>query len=187
VDALEEQPAADVAVAEGPVGDEARSRRRGGRRRRPVDRVQAVLALVIGLSLVGVVFGFSIATSGDTAPPRDPVVAGLTPPAGSLVLRQATVGATLAFGYRGYLVIDGQEIPTYDVTADQSAQPGATVNQTLDARFDRNQGTLLFTPTQGATIEKFAPGPHKITVVYWRDNLETRDQARSYSWDFNVS
>jgi hypothetical protein len=186
----------DETTAADPTGDAGRRGRRGrgGRRRAdrgprpPVDRVQAVLALVIGLSLVGVLFGFSIATTGaDREEARDPVVERLFPSSGDLVLRQSTVGADLAFGYRGYLIIDGQEIPTYDVTSDDAAAPGASVNQTYDARFDRNQGTVLFTPTVGATVEKFAPGPHRITIVYWREGIETRDQARSYSWEFKVS
>jgi hypothetical protein len=166
----------------------ATAEHRARRVRPPRDRVQVLLSVLIAFGILGVAVGFSLASRGDgDAEPRDPVLERLYPAPGDLVLRQSTVGVDLAFGYRGYLVIDGQQIPTYDITADEAAQAGSTVNQTYDARFDRNSGTLLFTPTLGATVEKFAPGPHRITVVYWRAAIETPEQGRSYSWEFKVS
>jgi hypothetical protein len=52
--------------------------------------------------------------------------------------------------------------------------------------FDPGQGTILFTPKEGATISKFAAGEHTLTVFYWRVT-ETRDDAQAFSWTFKVS
>jgi hypothetical protein len=143
-------------------------------------RLGASLVIAIGLALI--VWGFASAETGDSAVKiTDPAIERVIPSPGSLVLRQSQVGADLAPGYRGVLIIDGQEIPTYDVQAGD----GTTVN-TLDAQFDLAQNTVLFLPRQGATISEFAPGEHHITVVYWQLD-ETRDQARTFAWTFNVS
>jgi hypothetical protein len=52
--------------------------------------------------------------------------------------------------------------------------------------FDLSQNTILFLPRQGATIEEFAPGDHQMTVVYWKLD-ESRDDARTFTWNFKVS
>jgi hypothetical protein len=133
-------------------------------------------ALIAG-ALALIIYGFASAETGDDAVEiNDPAVERVIPSPGSLVLRQSQVGADLASGYRGLLIIDGTEIPSYDV---------GTAN-VLDAQFDPALNTVLFLPREGATISEFAPGDHNITVLYWRLD-ETRDQARQFSWTFKVS
>jgi hypothetical protein len=136
-------------------------------------------SVFIAGALALIVYGFASAQTGDQAVEiSDKAIERVIPSPGSLVLRQSQVGADLAPGYRGLLIIDGNEIPTYDV--------GGSNSSAFDAQFDPAQNTVLFLPREGATVSQFAPGEHHITVVYWKI-IETRDQATTFSWTFSVS
>jgi hypothetical protein len=153
--------------------------------RRLLDVRRLGVSLVIAAALALIVYGFASAQTGDQAVEiTDPAIERVLPPPGALVLRQSQIGADLAAGYRGVLIIDGQEIPTQDAQAPGVANNDVAVN--YDAVFDLAQNTVLFLPRQGATIEQFAPGDHQATVVYWKID-ETRDQAKTFSWTFKVS
>jgi hypothetical protein len=143
------------------------------------------IAAVVAVALALIVYGFASAQTGDQAVEiSDPAIERVLPLPGSLVLRQSQVGADLAPGYTGVLIIDGQEIPTQNAQAPGQANSDAAVN--VDAVFDLSQNTILFLPRQGATIEEFAPGDHQMTVVYWKLD-ESRDDARTFTWNFKVS
>ena len=153
------------------------------RKSRDVHRI--IGAVVIGVALALIIWGFASAQSGDKAVRiNDPAIERVLPQPGEIVLRQSQVGVDLAPGYRGVLIIDGQEIPTTDVPTGSNPDPNAKGN--LDAQFDPTQNTVLFVPKKGATIEEFTPGEHRITAVYWRE-VASRDQAVSFSWTFKVS
>jgi len=153
--------------------------------RRLLDVRRLGVSLVIAAALALIVFGFASAQTGDQAVEiTDPAIERVLPLPGALVLRQSQIGADLAPGYRGVIIIDGQEIPTQDAQAPGVANNDVSVN--YDAVFDLAQNTVLFLPRQGATIEQFAPGDHQATVVYWKLD-ETRDQAKTFSWTFKVS
>jgi hypothetical protein len=154
-------------------------------RRRPVDRTLLVVSALIAAGLALVIVGFASGRTGENATTLPPEILVLYPKPGELVLRQSEVGAKLQPGYRATLRIDQQDLPTYDVVAND-ANPGGTFNQSLDARFDPGQGTVLFLPKTGATISKFDPGDHTITVFYWKVT-ETRNDALAFSWSFKVS
>jgi hypothetical protein len=142
------------------------------------------ISLVIAGALALIVYGFASAQTGDADVEVPTGIERVLPMPGALVLRQSQVGADLASGYRGVLIIDGQEIPTQDAQAPGAPNNDPTVN--YDAVFDLAQNTVLFLPRQGATIEEFSPGEHQVTVVYWKID-ETRDDAQSFTWKFNVS
>ena len=157
----------------------------GGVARLPIDPRRLIASVVVAGALALIVYGFASAQTGDSAVEiSDPAIERVIPMPGALVLRQSQVGADLAAGYRGVLIIDGQEIPTKDAQAPGQANSDASVN--LDAVFDLAQNTVLFLPRQGATIEQFAPGDHQVTVVYWK-LTETRDDAKTFTWSFKVS
>ena len=144
------------------------------------------IAAIFAAALALIVYGFASAQTGDQAVEvTDPAIERVLPMPGALVLRQSQVGADLASGYRGVLIIDGQEIPTTDAQA-PGGPSNADPNTNIDAVFDLSQNTILFVPRQGATIEQFAPGDHQITVVYWKLD-ETRDDAKTFTWNFKVS
>jgi hypothetical protein len=151
---------------------------------RKIDRTRVVLSLLVAVALVMIVYGFASADTGDSAVQiTDPGVESVYPKPGAIVLRQSEIGADLATGYRGVLIVDGQEIPTFDLVAtDGTASSGAT----FDAVFDPAQNTVSFTPKKGATIEALSPDRHTVTVVFWKMD-ESRDTARSITWSFKVS
>jgi hypothetical protein len=151
--------------------------------KRRLDWRRIVLSLVVVAALGMIAFGFALAETGDqNRRIDDAAVERAIPSPGSLVLRQSTVGVDLAPGYRGVLVIDGQEIPTYDLVGGEESATGAV----FDAQFDPAQNTVYFTPREGSTIEKFAPGEHRVTAVFWKIG-ETRNNARSVTWSFKVA
>jgi hypothetical protein len=144
------------------------------------------IAVIVAGALALIVYGFASAQTGDSAVEiTDPAIERVLPMPGALVLRQSQVGADLASGYRGVLIIDGQEIPTTDAQAPGGPSNGDPTTN-IDAVFDLSQNTVLFVPRQGATIEQFTPGSHQITVVYWKLD-ETRADAKTFTWNFNVS
>lgn len=144
--------------------------------------LSAIAACGLGL----IVLGFAVGRSDDQrAKPADPAIEKLIPAPNDLVLRQQEVGIDLAPGYTGVLIIDGQEIGTYDILSNPTPI-GGTAPAVVDARFDPNNGTLLFAPRVGSTIEKFTAGDHRITAIYWRIG-ETRDQGKIYTWSFKVN
>jgi hypothetical protein len=138
--------------------------------------------IAVGLVLIG--FGFASAVTGDAATaPSDPAIERLIPkPGDSLQVNQDTVGIDLRTGYRGELTIDGRAVPTAEVN---QATVGTPFDKQLDAQYDAGQGTVLFTPREGAVIEAFSPGRHTITATYWK-LTESKAQARTFSWSFDV-
>jgi hypothetical protein len=150
--------------------------------------LNAGMILITAAALGLIVVGFASATTGDKSTTiNDPAVERVIPHPGDLVLRQSEVGIDLAPGFRGVLIIDGQEIPVYDVNGNDKVQPGTVLGRIIDGRYDPGQNTVLFQPQEGATIQAFSPGRHKITAEYWRDGVETRDQAHQVTWFFSVS
>jgi hypothetical protein len=151
---------------------------------RKIDRTRVVLSLLVAVAIVMIVYGFASAETGDRAVQiTDPGVENVYPQPGAIVLRQSEIGADLATGYRGVLIVDGQEIPTFDLVAtDGTTSSGAT----FDAVFDPAQNTVSFTPKKGATVEALSPDRHTVTVVFWKMD-ESRDTARSITWSFKVS
>lgn len=147
-------------------------------------RQRFVFAALLGLGLALVIYGFSTAKTGDDdVRITDPAIERLIPKPGDLVLRQGQVGIDLAPGYTGVLVIDGQEIATYQVG--QSESPTA-FDQSLDVQYDQGTGTLLYTPRTGGPIEAFSPGGHIITARYWQLQ-QGREASRTFTWTFSVS
>jgi hypothetical protein len=156
----------------------------GGVARHPLDVRRLGASLLIAGALALIIYGFASAETGDQAVEiSDPAVERVIPAPGALVLRQSQVGADLAAGYRGVLIIDGNELPTDDI---QPAGATSNAGPITGAQFDPALNTVLYLPRPGAVLPEFAPGEHHITVVYWRMD-ETRDQARQFDWTFKVS
>jgi hypothetical protein len=149
------------------------------------DRRALVVSAVVAVGLGLIVIGLSGGRTGNDDVRLPPAFLVLYPKPGELVLRQSEVGAKLQPGYRASMRIDDQDLPTYDVVANDS-NPAGSFNQNLDARYDPGQGTLLFAPREGATIARFAPGEHRITIFYWAAQ-ESREQAQTFAWSFKVS
>lgn len=152
--------------------------------RGPINKERLVISALVALALGLIVYGFASAQTGEPSfKITDAAVEGVYPKPDSIVLRQSEVRVDLAPGYRGVLIIDGQEIPTFDLMAsDQTTSNGIQ----FDAVFDPAQNTVSFTPKVGATIEAFSPDRHTVTAVFWKLD-ESRDQSRRITWSFKVS
>ena len=102
---------------------------------------------------------------------RDAAVEAFEPPAGSpAAIRQARIGIDLAPGWTGILRINGVEIPE-----DQ-----------LDRNDPLNQ--VFFQPGEGKEIERLPPGPVVVHALIWRPAFgETRESARTVTWEFRVA
>ena len=126
-----------------------------------------------------------VATDAADAVPAE--VELVFPQPGDRVLRQTSVMADLIPGYTGKLIIDDQDIGVVEVQAADKVQPGQEVNGGIVVtKFDLGSNTLTYEPKQGGPIAQFAPGPHRVTLVYWRIDLGP-DSSRSHTWEFNIT
>ena len=156
-------------------------------RRVDVKLLLASLAIAIGLVLVGVAL-----LRAETDDPREDLPAAVEDvspvPDAVQVLAQTQVIADLAEGYEARLTIDGTELETVrlDELGNANAEPGTQVDVPVGVVvFEPGNATLTFTPGEGGPIERFAPGRHTATVLYWKAE-DGPDAARSYSWSFEA-
>lgn len=151
---------------------------------RKLDRKRLAVSLLVAVAILLIGLGLAGARTGDDAVPTitDSAVEQVFPAPGSLAVPpQSPVQVDLVTGWRGVLVIDGQEIPTFDLV-DGEAVGSEPI---YDAVYDPAQGTVTFTPKRGATIEALAPGDHRVSAVFWPIGQD-RDTARTVSWTFKV-
>jgi hypothetical protein len=89
--------------------------------------------------------------------------------------------------YTGVLVIDGVELETVDLSdiGSVSVEPGQQVDIPPATVYEPGNATLTYTPSEGAAIETFETGLHRVQVIYWPLE-EDRSRARLYTWTFNV-
>jgi hypothetical protein len=158
-----------------------------GRLRR-IDRTLLLASLAIALGLVLIVYALARAETGSTGDDYPAAVEDLSPvPNAVQVLAQTQVVADLAEGYEGRFVIDGvaldtirlDELPTGDV------EPGAQIDVPPGVVFEPGNGTLTYTPGEGAPIERFGQGRHTVQVIFWRSDAGP-GRARSYTWSFQT-
>lgn len=127
--------------------------------------------IILGLLLVGAAGGFVFAlnSSETEVEPKftDAAIVKVYPGQGELELRQQRIGVELDVAYTAVLVIDGVEIPE-----DQLEREPAL-------------GQVFYTPGEGKETGELAPGRHCATAHLWRFD-ETREDARRFSWCFNL-
>ena len=161
------------------------------RRRRHVDRGLLVASLAIAVGLVVVAYGLLVGVTGDDATKLPEEIESVAPvPDAVQVLSQTNVVVDLADLYTGVLVVDGVELETVSLdqlTAEGGAtpEPGRQVELPPVTIYDPGSNTLTFTPAEGAPIEEFESGLHRVQVIYWLAE-EGRGRADSYTWTFNV-
>lgn len=144
-----------------------------------------VASAIIAVGVTLVVWGLSSADTSqakqlpDTIEILDPVRSAVGVPA------QTRVFVDLAAGYTGVLIIDGIEPEV--INLDDVPHGGDGEQATLPPKtiYEAGNATLTYQPSEGAPIEKFTQGQHTATVVYWRVT-ESRDQASSFTWTFQV-
>lgn len=156
-------------------------------RGRPIDvkLLIASFAIAAGIVLIGVALLSAESGADDDFPSA---IESVSPVPGAVqVLAQSQVVVDLATGYEGRLVIDSREFDTIrlDEIGSADVEPGAQVDVPPGVVFEPGNSTLTFTPGEGAPIERFAPGTHAVSVIYWKIEEGPR-AARSYGWSFEV-
>jgi hypothetical protein len=181
----------DLAVEHADEQGEAAGAAPTRRRRRRVDRGLFAASVVIAAGLMLIIWGFAVAITGDEGIDRPEAIESVQPVENAVqVLQQDRVAVDFAPGYVGRLIIDGVELPTTvigqtDVDPGAQAQPGQQIELPTTAVFDPGNAVLTFQPTSGAPIETLEQGTREATVIYWK-TAEGPDQARSYTWTFEV-
>lgn len=127
-------------------------------------RPLAVCAL-LGVAAFLLYAGFD-AQAEEEVPVTRAGVGRVFPPAGTVALRQAAIGAELSFGYAGRLMIDRRNIP--------------------DDQIDKIGGInrISFTPGAGKEIETLDEGRHCASLTYWRTAEGAESAGRPVTWCF---
>ena len=158
------------------------------KQRRRIDRglLLASAGIAVGLVLVGI--GVIVSVTGDEATKLPDEIESIAPvPDAVQVLSQTSVFVDLVTSYTGVLVIDGIEIETIDLSDIDSSdvEPGQQVEIPPATVYEPGNATLSYTPSEGAPIETFATGLHRVEVIFWPIE-EGRARAGLYTWTFNV-
>lgn len=124
---------------------------------------------LLAVAAAGIVIAID---NGRTSPTNmadlNPAVDSLLPPDGGTVLRQATVGITVASGYQARLSINGVTIPDGQMSGD----PGL--------------GQYFFTPSQDTILDSLDGGRNCITATYWRA-ADGPGSGDTMDWCFNAT
>lgn len=147
-----------------------------------------IVSLVIAVGLTLVTRGIMLGVTGDDRAALPELIEEVNPvPQAELALSQTSVFVDLASGYTGILIIDDVELPTIDVSAvaDDDVEPGQQVSVPAGTVYEPGNATLTFVPSDAAAISDFGEGEHQVTVLYWALD-ETPQQARRFTWTFNV-
>lgn len=143
---------------------------------------------VVGLALAVAIFayGCQVGESAD-GPAGDPVIVEQFPPPGGRALRQTEVGAHLALGYDGRLVVDGIAIPEEQMEgALDPDDPANRRNVELYGPRMNNRHRVVFRPGPDKVIEEFAQGEVQITLRYFPAGRQ-ETEALETSWTVTVS
>lgn len=125
------------------------------------------LFVSVALGLAGFLLYVGLGAKGEEEPPvRRAGLSQVFPEPGTVAVRQAAIGANLAFGYSGRLTIDRRDIP--------------------DDQVDRISGInrISFSPGVGKEIEALDEGRHCASLTYWTDAGGPDSAGRPYTWCF---
>lgn len=157
-----------------------------GRVRRRIDPklLAASLAIAVGFVLIG--YAITRSVTGDEAADLPTAIESVSPvPSAVQVPQQSQVIVDLESGYEGRLIVDDVALDTVrlDDLGVLDVEPGEQVDVPPGAVFEPGNATLTYSPAEDAPVERFTPGSHVVTVIYWRSE-EGPERARSFNWSF---
>ena len=179
-----DSPDAAIQQDEGAPGQPVTNVRR--RRRPSIEMVLISAGLALGLMMI--ILGLMSATTGRDALGYPDQIVGVSPaPNDRQVLSQTEISVDLIDGYEAELILDGISIPTtrLEDASPQDVKPGQQIELPKTAIYDQGNSLIRFEPTEGAAVEKYDVGVHRVTVLFWKIE-EGRNTARSFSWSFEV-
>lgn len=156
------------------------------RRRIKLETVLISLGILVGAMFV--IYGLNSATTGREALGYPAAIVDISPaPNDRQVLSQTEISVNLQDGFEAVLVLDGIEIPTTRLEdfVPVAAKPGQQIELPPTAIYDQGNSLIRFEPTDGAVIEKYTVGIHKVKCIFWKIE-EGRAAAQSYEWSFEV-
>lgn len=141
-------------------------------------------ALALGIAFCIHAIDRAPSTTTPIGAATDPAVLSQSPSPGSHVLHQTPVGAKLAEGYDGRVIIDGVEIPE-----DQMDGVAPVDSPAYDPKYGirpNNKNQVFFTPGPGKVVSEYHTGEVQVTVRFWP--IEKGEAAaRTVSWAFFVN
>jgi hypothetical protein len=156
--------------------------------RRPFDWKLWLASLPIAVGVLLIAYGLNTAITGDDVGKLPDQIESIAPvPDAVQVLAQTNIVVDLEEGYEGTLTVDGVEFETLKLEdfSNPNVEPGTQVDIPAGVLFEPGNDTLTFTPGPDIEITKFTEGNHTVRVVYWRSTVG-KQEARSYTWTFNV-
>ena len=168
------------------VESDTRTSARGRRRRPSIEMVLISAGLAIGLMMV--ILGLMSATTGrDALGYPDEIIEVSPAPNDRQVLSQTEISVDLIDGYEAEIILDDITIPTtrLEDASPQDVKPGQQIELPKTAIYDQGNSLIRFEPTEGAAVERYDVGVHRVTVLFWKIE-EGRNTARSFSWSFEV-
>lgn len=157
--------------------------------RKRIDKKMLLASMGISFGLLLFITGARVGLTGKDASNLPEAIEGISPGDNQRVLRQSQIIVDFIEGYEATLYIDDVEMPTTRldelVTSGTAPAPGAQIDLPPTAIYDPGNFTLTFLPQEGAPVERLEQGKHTARVFFWKIT-ESRDKAKSYSWEFSV-
>ena len=157
--------------------------------KRPINKQNLIVSVGLGFGAVFIWLGANSAVTGRDAMRIPAVIEEMSPGPGDEVLQQSQVSVDFIDGYEARLSIDGIALDTTrldELSATASANPGSQVDLPPTAIWDPGNFIISYTPQQGAPIESFSQGTHKVTVTFWK-LVDGEQKSRSFSWEFSAN
>ncbi|MGI9578438.1 MAG: hypothetical protein ACR2OH_09585 [Microthrixaceae bacterium] len=132
----------------------------------------AIAAIVIIGAIVGMVFTFRLAVTGDgnTSQALPDSVDRLIPASGDEVLSQSEIGVDLATGFDAYLIVNGTEIR----------------DEADGLKRELGLGTVTYQPGVGKPVEALQPDKNCVIAMVWPQH-DGPDSAEPLSWCFTAA
>lgn len=144
--------------------------------------IAATLLIAVGVLAWGASRG---QTGGGDAGRLDAAIVALFPVDGAQALRQTEIGADLAPGYDGRLIINGIEIPEAQMEGARDPSTISAEDLAENGLRPNNRNRVYFRPGPGKVIEEYTTGPVDVVLRFFEEG-QPGSTTRSVSWQIRV-